>query len=142
MEILELTIQATGYTDVTAQILPRLSKWAADGQITGDALCVVTMVSGGAGLLVTDLDPSTIPFSSVHEVSAHPPFVANVGGIPWAHQIPGHAPLTVDRGPMRDLFARTSEIFAVRGPAIAGGRRIWVWPYRIAVKCEVALSLL
>lgn len=145
MEIFELNIQSSGFTDVTSQVVPLLTRWANDGLITGDALCCVTMRTAGAGLMVTDLDPASVPFSWSHQVPSHAPISIDWGlSTPLTASVDAHAPFTVDYGALRALFARTSEIFAVRGPTIAGGRRIHVLRYAggYSVKCEVALSLL
>src|SRR5262245_49211243 len=122
MEFLKLTINGSGFTDVTGQITPTLSKWAHDGQISGDALCCVTMATAGAGLVVTSVNPGG---------------VAVVSGISV-----GSVHVAMDYSGLRDLFARTSEIFLVRGPTIMGGRRIYVLSSTAGGSCEVALTLL
>jgi hypothetical protein len=121
LEYLKLSI-GSGFTDVTGQIQPALTRWAAEGALTGDALCCVAMASPGAGLVVTDFDPRGVAFSHATDL--------------------GPVSFVQDYGALRDLFARPSETFLVRGPTILGGRRVYVLSYRAMASCEVALTLL
>ena len=120
LEYLTLSI-GTGFTDVSGQIQNTLTRWAVEGALTGDALCCVAMASPGAGLIASDLDPRNVDF-------AH---VASVGAPSFGQ----------DYRALRDLFARPSETFLVRGPTILGGRRVYVLNYVAMASCEVALTL-
>jgi hypothetical protein len=132
MDLLEIALVGNGVNDVTQRVTSTLGTWATQGLVTGDALCCVTMASSGAGLLVSDVDPSAIHFSWTMSYGGF--HLANLGTF-------GGFTATHDYGDLRRLFARTSETFLVRGPSILGSRRIYVLSHG-ATSCKVALSLL
>lgn len=130
MHILLLPTNGLQFTDVTAPVQHVLDAWYEQSLFPGDALCCVTMMTPDAGVIVSDVDPAGLDLG-----------LAAGGGTRI-----GRLHISLDMSELRRFFARTSEIFMVRGTTggavIAGARRVFLLGDGEGGKCEVALSVL
>jgi hypothetical protein len=107
VEILKLSAGGAYYRDITYEVQQVLDGWSREDMLPGDALCCIASATSGVGVLVSDFDPNGVDYHFTTHVSRY-----TIG---------------FDLSSLRATLARTSEIFLVRGAAIRGGRRIYVY---------------
>lgn len=117
-------MSTSSFSKKTSEIQSVLTRWDAQGWIPGDALCCVTSLTKGMGVIVSEATLASWQFSGTVTVG----------------DSAGTSLTSLDA--LSRLVLRPSEIFMVRGAEILGAWDVWVYAREHSREYQIAVSLL